>query len=133
MAISSKQIGQPSSTKAGLLWQISKQLERLTRVLYNVGHPVTPITANSQSLTFPITYTSLRTRCDGVDVGDPVYTVTTVNNIGELVTLFNNTAGTQLLGTYNALGTDVLVLTTTSTIKNALCPTGVLSLYVFVD
>jgi hypothetical protein len=90
-------------------------------------------TANSQSLTFPITYTSLRTRCDGVDVGDPVYTVTTVNNIGELVTLFNNTAGTQLLGTYNALGTDVLVLTTTSTIKNALCPTGVLSLYVFVD
>ena len=41
MAIPSRQIGQPSSTKAGLLWQISKQLERLTRVLYNVGHPAT--------------------------------------------------------------------------------------------
>jgi hypothetical protein len=90
-------------------------------------------TVNSQSLTFPITYTSLRTRCDGINVGDPVYTTETVNNIGELVTLFNNTPGTQLLGTYSALGEDVLVLTVTDTIKNTLCPTGVLSLYVFTD
>jgi hypothetical protein len=33
MAIPSKQIGQPSSTKAGLLWQISKQLQYLTGVI----------------------------------------------------------------------------------------------------
>ena len=32
MAIPSKQIGQPSSTKAGLLWQISKQLQSLIGV-----------------------------------------------------------------------------------------------------
>ena len=47
MAIPSKQIGQPSSTKARLLWQSSKQLERLTRVLYNVGHPATTTTTTT--------------------------------------------------------------------------------------
>ena len=129
MAIPSRQIGW--STKSNLLWQISKQLEALSGIMYARG--TTPITANSQSLTFPITYTSLRTRCDGSNVGSAVYTVETVNNIGELVTLFNNNVESQLLGTYSALGEDVLVLTTTSTIKNTLCPTGVLSLYVFVD
>lgn len=36
MAIPSKQIGQPSSTKAALLWEISKQLETLTKVAGNV-------------------------------------------------------------------------------------------------
>lgn len=43
MSIPSKQIGQPSSTKAGLLWQISKQLETLTKVAGNViiGSPIT--------------------------------------------------------------------------------------------
>jgi hypothetical protein len=50
MAIPSKQIGQPSSTKAGLLWQISKQLERLTRVLYNVGHPATTTTTTTTTV-----------------------------------------------------------------------------------
>lgn len=36
MAIPAKQIGQPSSTKAALLWDISKQLETLTKVAGNV-------------------------------------------------------------------------------------------------
>jgi hypothetical protein len=49
MAIPSKQIGQPSGTKPALLWQISKQLERLTRVLYNAGggHPATTTTTTT--------------------------------------------------------------------------------------
>jgi hypothetical protein len=57
MAIPSKQIGQPSSTKAGLLWQISKQLERLTRVLYNVGHPATTTTTTTVAPTTTTTTT----------------------------------------------------------------------------
>ena len=130
MAIPSRQIGW--GTEENLLWQISKQLESLTRVVYNIGSPST-VTANSQSLTFPINYTSVSTRCDGSNVGNPVYTSEIVTNIGELVTLFNNTIGTRLLGTYSALGTDVLVLTTTTDIKNILCPSGTLSLYVFND
>lgn len=128
MAISSRQIGW--STKSNLLWQISKQLEYLTGIMYARGNN---ITANSQSLTFPITYTSLRTRCDGSSVGDSIYTSETVNNIGEVVTLFNNNIESQLLGTYSASGEDVLVLTTTNSIKNTLCPTGELTLYVFSD
>ena len=36
MAIPARQIGQPSSTKAQLLWNISKQLETLTKVAGNV-------------------------------------------------------------------------------------------------
>jgi hypothetical protein len=43
MAIPSKQIGQPSSTKPALLWQISKQLEALTRVMYSNPTYVTPV------------------------------------------------------------------------------------------
>lgn len=129
MAIPSKQIGW--STTDNLLWQISKQLQYLTQVTANIAAPT--VTAYSDALTFPISYVSLRPRCDGSNVGNSVYTSETVNNITELVTLYNNTPNAQLLGTYSALGTDVLVLTTTTAIKNALCPTGVLSLYVFSD
>jgi hypothetical protein len=129
MAIPSRQIGW--STRANLLWQISKQLEYLTGIMYARGN--NNITANSQSLSFPISYASLRTRCDGSNVGSSIYTSETVNNIGELVTLFNNNVESELLGTYSASGEDVLVLTTTTTIKNTLCPTGELTLYVFSD
>lgn len=44
MAIPARQIGQPSSTKAQLLWEISKQLEILTQVAGNVYIPRCPIT-----------------------------------------------------------------------------------------
>jgi hypothetical protein len=47
MAIPSKQIGQPSSTKAKLLWNISKQLENLTRVMYNIGSRTTTTTTTT--------------------------------------------------------------------------------------
>jgi hypothetical protein len=42
MAIPSRQIGW--STKSNLLWQISKQLETLTRVMYNNGTTTTTTT-----------------------------------------------------------------------------------------
>jgi hypothetical protein len=50
MAIPSKQIGQPSSTKAALLWQISKQLESLTRVMYSNPTYVTPTTTTTTTI-----------------------------------------------------------------------------------
>jgi hypothetical protein len=49
MAIQSKQIGW--STKSNLLWQISKQLENLTRVMYNRGETTTTTTSSSTSTT----------------------------------------------------------------------------------
>lgn len=129
MAIPSRQIGW--GTTDNLLWQISKQIQYLTQVTGNVVGQTT--TASSNSLTFPITYTSMSTRCDGSNVGNSIYTNETVNDINELVTLFNNTVQTQLLGTYSASGTDVLVLTTSVGIKDILCPTGELTLNVFSD
>jgi len=42
MAIPSRQIGW--STKSNLLWQISKQLEALSGIMYNRGNPTTTTT-----------------------------------------------------------------------------------------
>jgi hypothetical protein len=47
MGISAGQIGQSSSTKAKLLLQISKQLEYLTRVMYNFGNSPTTTTTTT--------------------------------------------------------------------------------------
>ena len=50
MAIPSRQIGQPSSTKAQLLWNISKQLENLIKLAGNVV--ITPPAPVSTTWTF---------------------------------------------------------------------------------
>ena len=50
MAIPSRQIGQPSSTKAQLLWNISKQLEILNRVMYNAFNPSETTTTTTTTL-----------------------------------------------------------------------------------
>jgi hypothetical protein len=47
MAIPSRQIGQPSSTKAKLLWNISKQLQNLIRVVYSKGSGTTTTTTTA--------------------------------------------------------------------------------------
>lgn len=49
MAIPSRQIGW--STKSNLLWQISKQLEALTGIMYNRGNTTTTTTSTSTSTT----------------------------------------------------------------------------------
>ena len=54
MAIPSRQIGQPSSTKAQLLWNISKQLEALTRVMYNNPILVAPSTTTTTTTVAPV-------------------------------------------------------------------------------
>ena len=49
MAIPSRQIGW--STKSNLLWQISKQLEALSGIMYNRGNSTTTTTSTSTSTT----------------------------------------------------------------------------------
>lgn len=128
MAIPSRQIGW-SQTEI-LLNQISKQLETLTKVTYAAANSVT---VYSDVLSFPISYASFGFRCDGNSVGNNVYTTETVNSISELVGLFNANAEAKTFGVFSAVGTDKLALTTTNTVKNAYCPTGTLTLYVFAD
>jgi len=54
MAIPSRQIGQPSSTKAQLLWNISKQLEILTKVMYTAFNPPAPSTTTTTTTAAPV-------------------------------------------------------------------------------
>ena len=132
MAIPSRQIGW--SAKANLLWEISKQLEILTQVAGNVVIPTSvTIDAYSQELSFPINYTSMVLRCDGSDVGSYIYTNQTVNDINELVLLFNTNAETSVYGTFSASTSTVLKLTTQQIVKDIYCPSGTLSLNVFND
>jgi hypothetical protein len=49
MAISSRQIGW--STKANLLWQISKQLEALSGIMYNRGNTTTTTSTSTSTTT----------------------------------------------------------------------------------
>lgn len=49
MSIPSRQIGW--STKSNLLWQISKQLEALSGIMYNRGNTTTTTTSTSTSTT----------------------------------------------------------------------------------
>lgn len=137
MAIPSKQIGW--SQRANLLWNISKQLETLTKVMGNVTFPPCPecptttIDVYSQELSFPINFTSMVLRCNDSDVGTYRYTNQSVNDMAELVQLFNTNPETSAYGTFSASSSTVLKLTTEQIIKDIYCPEGTLSLNVFND
>jgi hypothetical protein len=72
MAIPSRQIGW--STKSNLLWQISKQLEALSGIMYNRGNTTTT-TSTSTSTT---TSTSTSTTTTTTTVAPTTTTTTTV-------------------------------------------------------
>lgn len=127
MAIPSRQIGW--GTEENLLWQISKQLENLTKVVGKVG---TTVTVYSRSLSFPLNYTSINLECDGSTVST-AYTSETVDNINELVALFNSTTESKAWGTFSSLGDTILVLNAPLSVKNEFCPDGILTLNVFED
>jgi hypothetical protein len=57
MAIPSRQIGW--STKSNLLWQISKQLEALSGIMYNRGNTTTTTTTTSTSTSTTTTTTTV--------------------------------------------------------------------------
>lgn len=112
MAIPSRQIGQPSSTKAQLLWNISKQLENLIKVAGNVvitppTPPVSPTwTFNSGvDLSFPTNqdgYTLYQggfTNYDDGDAIEPVLYAGTFNSYGQSDTQFILSTNGYLTGT----------------------------------
>lgn len=139
MGIPNQQIGW--SQKAKLLWQISKQIERLTQVMGGVTFtcpecPECPATINvySQELSFPINFASMVFSCDGSDVVSSYqYTSESVNNMSELVSLFNSNPGTSAYGTFSASTSTVLKLVTQQVVKDVICPEGTLSINVFND
>ena len=84
----------------------------------------------SQPLSFPINYASWEYWCDGSYVTNGIITSQTVNNMSELVALFNSVMGTlYFFDNYDGtLGQYI-----SPELKTSLCPTGVLTLNVFND
>jgi hypothetical protein len=85
----------------------------------------------SQTLTFPITYVSFEFQCDGVYSNDGGYTGQTVNNVQELVTLFN--ANFRQFGYFFDNNDGTLGLYIDPLLKEQYCPNGIYSIYVFND
>lgn len=132
MAIPSQQIGW--SQKAKLLWNISKQLEKLTQVTGSVVIPTSAtIDIYSNELSFPINSTSMVLRCDnsGNNIGNYIYTGETVNDLNELVDLFNTNPATSAYGTYSAT-IDGLKLTTSQSLE-ACCFESIIYMDIFND
>jgi hypothetical protein len=84
----------------------------------------------SQALTFPINNASFEYWCDGIYNAEGLITSQTVNNMSELVTLFNTSLGVSSFFDNND-GTLGLYIEPSA--KNQLCPTGALTLNVFND
>lgn len=85
----------------------------------------------SQTLTFPIGYTSFEFWCDGSYVSTGGYTNQTVNSVPELVTLFNNNFR-QYGYFFDKYDGTLGLYVNPSYIKNY-CPNGVISINVFAD
>jgi hypothetical protein len=81
---------------------------------------------------FPLTYISIRMFCDEVAV-DTVYTNETANNMAELVEILNNNEETRAFGVYSYSDSVTLTLSVPLSVKNNLCPNGVLSFNLFED
>ena len=82
--------------------------------------------------TFPLSYISIRIFCDE-STADTVYTNGTAADMDELIQFLNSDTGTRAFGTYSAVDATTVRLTVPLSVKNFLCPTGVLSFNIFED
>jgi hypothetical protein len=107
---------------------------------YNENNVLTiePIISNSvvvysQVLSFPISNTSMNFECNASGLGEYTYGNQTVNNMADLVSLFNNWSETNKNGFYFDNGDGRLGVYISQALKNNLCPTGVITMDVFND
>ena len=83
----------------------------------------------SQSLTFPIPYASYEFRCDGGYANNGGTTSQTVNNVDELVTLFNGNLRNDSYFFNNNDGTVGVYIN--PSLKEEYCPSGSYTIYVY--
>jgi len=81
---------------------------------------------------FPLTYISIRIFCDE-STAATVYTGGTADNITELINFLNSDEGTRAFGTYSAIDEVTVQLSVPLSVKNNLCPDGVLTFNIFED
>lgn len=117
MSIPSRGIGW--STRANLLWQISKQLEYLTGIMYNRGNPTTTTTTTTVAPTTTTTSTSTSTTTTtSTSTSSTTTTTTTSAPTGitrYLVSGFNAVENGQITLYDNDLGEDTLDVNSLST------------------
>jgi hypothetical protein len=83
--------------------------------------------------TFPVQYPCVSIVCDETTVATACTNVASVANITALVQLFNDNEETRAFGTYTAVNATTVQLVVPLSVKNALCPNGVLSFNIFED
>jgi hypothetical protein len=81
---------------------------------------------------FPLTYVSIRMLC-GESTVDTAYTILTAADMSELIILLNTDEGTRAFGTYSAIDEVTVQLSVPLSVKNNLCPDGVLTFNIFED
>ena len=82
--------------------------------------------------TFPLSYVSINISCDELGVGT-AYTSEGAANMTELIALLNSNEDTRAFGTYSAVDATTVQLVVPLSVKNTLCPNGVLSFNIFED
>ena len=81
---------------------------------------------------FPLSYISIRIFC-GESTADTVYTNGEAANMAELIEFLNSNEETRVFGTYSAIDETTVQLSVPLSVKNSLCPDGVLSFNIFED
>ena len=82
---------------------------------------------------FPLSYVAIRMFCDGVSVRSEYGPSTEVNNMTELIELLNSDENTSSFGTYTAIDSTTVQLSVPLSVKNDICPNGVLTFNIFED
>jgi hypothetical protein len=81
---------------------------------------------------YPLNYVSIRIFC-GESTAATAYTSLTAADMSELIILLNTDEGTRAFGTYSAIDEITVQLSVPTSVKNNLCPDGVLSFNIFED
>ena len=81
---------------------------------------------------FPLSYISIRIFCDESTVST-AYTNGDAADMDELISFLNTNEETRVFGTYSAVDATTIQLSVPLSVKNNLCPNGVLSFNLFED
>lgn len=122
-----KQIFERRGTDKRVSYYDENDVLNVDSVYINSGY----IPVYTESLTFPHSYTSFEYRCDGVYTNIGGYTNQTVNNMTELVVLFNNNFRNN--GYFFDNNDGNLGLYINPSLKQQYCPSGVYTINVFND
>jgi hypothetical protein len=95
-------------------------------------NPAPTLITDTIPAAFPLTFVSVIMICDEEDIST-VFTQEGAANMTELIDLLNSNEETRAFGTYSAVNATTVQLSVPLSVKNNLCPDGVLSFDIFQD